>query len=116
MEQRWTESRVGPGWFTAALIVAVIAAVLFTAGMFTGTFRSFVPVWVASDRSGLVMDSGAKVKLRGVDVGRVKGVTGGAPVRLELEIYPDQTQFIPANVQAQIRANTVFGSKFVNLV
>lgn len=63
------------------------------------------------------MESGAKVKMRGVVVGRVAGIDGGAtPVRLKLEINPDQLHFIPANVGAQIRATTAFGAKFVDLV
>ena len=49
------------------------------------------PVTLISDRAGLVMDSGAKVKMRGVQVGQVGRVTGGqGPVNLELEIEPDQ--------------------------
>jgi phospholipid/cholesterol/gamma-HCH transport system substrate-binding protein len=76
-----------------------------------------VPVTLTSDRSGLVMESDAKVKLRGVQVGRVAAIEGGTePVKLKLEIYPDQIEHIPANVEAQIRATTVFGAKFVDLV
>ena len=37
-------------------------------------------------------------------------------MELKLEIYPDQIKHIPANVEAQIRATTVFGAKFVDLV
>ncbi len=35
---------------------------------------------------------------------------------LKLDIDPDQIQFIPANVDAQIQATTAFGGKFVDLV
>jgi phospholipid/cholesterol/gamma-HCH transport system substrate-binding protein len=84
---------------------------------FAGTFTSYVPVTLTSDRAGLVMDPGAKVKMRGVPVGRVATVNGGAgPVKLKLEIFPDQVKYIPANVQARIRATTAFGAKFVDLV
>ena len=37
-------------------------------------------------------------------------------MKLKLEIDPDQIQYIPANVEAQIQATTVFGAKFVDLV
>ena len=95
----------------------LIAAIWLTYALFTGTLKSFVPVTLTSDRSGLVMESNAKVKMRGVQVGRVASITGGRePVKLKLEIYPDQIQHIPANVEAQIRATTVFGAKFVDLV
>ena len=32
---------------------------------------------LTSDRAGLVMESGAKVKMRGVQVGRVEAISGG---------------------------------------
>ncbi len=99
------------------LLVMIAAFFLVTAGVYNGTFRSYVPVTVTSERSGLVMETGAKVTLRGVEVGRVKTITGGeAQASLELALYPDQIRFIPANVQAQIQATTAFGAKFVDLV
>jgi len=63
------------------------------------------------------MDTGGKVKMRGVDVGRVASIISGTqPVSLKLEIDPDQVRYIPANVQADIKATTVFGTKYVNLI
>jgi phospholipid/cholesterol/gamma-HCH transport system substrate-binding protein len=106
-----------PGWY--ALIVLVIFAVLIwlTYALFAGTLRNWVPVTLTSERAGLVMETNAKVKLRGVQVGRVAAISGGSePVVLKLEIDPDQIQHIPANVEAEIRATTVFGAKFVDLV
>ena len=49
----------------------LIARIWLTYALFTGTLKSFVPVTLTSDRSGLVMESNAKVKMRGVQVGRV---------------------------------------------
>ena len=42
--------------------------------LFAGTFTSYVPVTLTSDRSGLVMETNAKVKMRGVQVGRVSQI------------------------------------------
>lgn len=99
------------------LLVMIAAFLLVTAGVYNGTFRSYVPVTLTSERSGLVMETGAKVKMRGVEVGRVKSIAGSdAQASLELALYPDQIRFIPANVQAQIQATTAFGAKFVDLV
>jgi phospholipid/cholesterol/gamma-HCH transport system substrate-binding protein len=99
------------------LFATVTAIVLVCLGFFAGTFRSFVPVTLVSDRSGLVMEPGAKVKMRGVEVGRVAGLTGGkAPVGLSLQIFPDQIKYIPANVDAEITATTAFGAKYVDLI
>ncbi len=106
-----------PGWWTLILLLFVIGAIWLTQALFTGSLKKFVPVTLTSDRSGLVMESDAKVKMRGVQVGRVATIQGGTePVKLQLEIYPDQIEHIPANVEAQIRATTVFGAKFVDLV
>ena len=79
---------------------------------------SYVPVTLTSDRAGLVMETGAKVKMRGVQVGRVASDRRRATATLnsKLDIDPDQIQYIPANVEAQIRATTAFGAKYVDLV
>ena len=105
-----------PAWWTAILIALLAFAVWLTGALFTGSLTKYVDVTVTSDRSGLVMENGAKVKIRGVQVGRVAGIQGGQePVSLRLQIDSDKVQFIPANVGAAIRATTVFGAKFVDL-
>lgn len=117
----------GPGkhrlhdkWWTVILFAVIGAVVVVTAASFDGTLRSYVPVTLTSDRSGLVMDTGAKVMMRGVQVGRVSRIsqTGQAKngASLRLEIDPDQIRYIPANIEAQISATTAFGAKFVELV
>lgn len=106
-----------PARWTLVLIAVVAASVWLSFALFEGTFRSFVPVTLTSDRAGLVMDPGAKVRLRGVQVGRVASVSGGeGPVTLELQLDPSQVNTIPANVGAQIRASTLFGAKYVDLI
>ena len=63
------------------------------------------------------MEPGAAVKMRGVEVGRVASVRRTAgPVSLTLELFPDQMHHIPANVTAEIKATTLFGVKYVELV
>jgi phospholipid/cholesterol/gamma-HCH transport system substrate-binding protein len=99
------------------LIAAIVVFVYVTMGAFNKSFASFVPVTLVSDRSGLVMEVGAKVKLRGVQVGEVDGVTGGKdPITLKLNIFRDQAKFIPADVGARIQATTIFGAKYVELI
>jgi phospholipid/cholesterol/gamma-HCH transport system substrate-binding protein len=114
---RHGERYLHPAWWSLILVTVITGLVMATAGFFSGTFRSFVPVTLTSDRSGLVMESGGKVKMRGVEVGRVASISAGSQtVSVQLEIYPDQIRFIPANVQAQIRATTAFGAKYVDLI
>jgi len=117
MKPKNAGDRVHPLWWTAGMFAFIIAVALVCSALFAGTFTSSVPVTVISDRAGLVMESGAKVKLRGVEVGRVAGITGGRePTRLKVDIFPDQIRYIPANIQAEIEATTAFGSKYVNLL
>ncbi|MGB3481027.1 MAG: MCE family protein [Mycobacterium sp.] len=109
--------RVHPRVWGLLLIVSIVAMIALTAVLFGGSLRSFVPVTLISDRSGLVMEPGAKVRLRGVEVGRVATVAREhRAATLALDLYPDQVQFIPADVEAEIKATTAFGGKFVDLV
>lgn len=106
-----------PGWWTLILAILLAVSLWLTYALFVGSFKQYESVTLTSDRSGLVMEKNAKVKLRGLQVGRVAAIQGGSqPVALQLEIDKDKIQYIPANVEAQIRATTVFGSKFVDLV
>ncbi len=106
-----------PGWWTLIFLIATAVTIALTAGLFSGAWKTYVPVTLMSDRAGLVMDRGAKVTMRGVQVGRVGQVTGAKnQVSLRLDIYPDEIGYIPANVQARIRAGTLFSAKFVEFV
>jgi phospholipid/cholesterol/gamma-HCH transport system substrate-binding protein len=115
--RRVGESQRDPLWWTLVLVVVIAALVGLTSALYTGAFTSYVPVTVVADRSGLVMETGGKVMMNGVQVGRVSAVTGGRePVSLRLDVDPDQIRYIPANVGAQIRATTAFGAKYVDLI
>jgi virulence factor Mce-like protein len=73
---------------------------------------------VVSNRAGLVMNPDAKVKLLGVQVGRVASIepvaNGQAVIHLEMDA--SQLAEIPANVDVNIASTTVFGAKSVDLV
>jgi phospholipid/cholesterol/gamma-HCH transport system substrate-binding protein len=89
---------------------------VLTALLYNRDLQPYARVTLVSDRAGLVMDPGASVKLRGVPVGRVSSIQPNGPVKLQLELYPDQLKYIPANVEAQITAPTAFGAKYVELI
>ncbi|MFA5710413.1 MCE family protein [Mycolicibacterium sp.] len=106
-----------PGWWTLILFAVTVGMVLGTWALFTRSFTPRIAVTVTSERSGLVLETGAKVKMFGIQIGQVSGIQGGsAPVRLQLDIDPKQAEFIPANVTAQIKATTAFGAKYIDLV
>jgi phospholipid/cholesterol/gamma-HCH transport system substrate-binding protein len=114
---RLGESRIPLAVWTLILFAVIGGLIAVTSAMFAGTLKSYVPITLTSERAGLVMEDGAKVKLRGVQVGEVRSVEGGpGAVTLKLDIYPDQVEHIPANVGAEIRATTAFGAKYVTLI
>jgi phospholipid/cholesterol/gamma-HCH transport system substrate-binding protein len=117
MKRKPGQHRIATAWWTVILLAAIAVFMFVTTTAFAGTFRSYVPVTLRSDRAGLVMETNAKVMLRGVQVGRVSQIgDSNNAASLRLEIEPDQIRYIPANVQAQISATTAFGAKFVELV
>jgi len=104
---------------TGLVTVAVLAAIVAVAvGLFQGSFTESVPVTVLSPRAGLVMNSDAKVKMRGVQVGKVDSIESrpNGQAVLHLGMYPSDLHLIPANVVVDLTAPTVFGAKFVDLV
>jgi phospholipid/cholesterol/gamma-HCH transport system substrate-binding protein len=117
MDRRTGDRRIHPLWWTAILVAVTVSLVSLSSMLFAGTFLPAVRVTLTSDRAGLVMESGAKIKMRGVLVGRVAGIAGREnSARLTLDIFPDQIHHIPANVEAEIRATTALGAKYVDLV
>lgn len=116
MSSKRREAGLHPAIWMVIQLAVITGLVIVTVGMFNRDFRPYTRVTVASDRVGLVMDVGAKVKLRGVQVGRVASIQSNDPVKLELELYPEQLKYIPANVEAQITAPTAFGAKYVQLL
>ncbi|ORA20151.1 MCE family protein [Mycobacterium arosiense] len=85
---------------------------------FRGVFVSKTYLTVIAARAGLTMDPGSKVTYNGVTIGRVTNVAlidqkGAYKARLTLDVDPRYTEVMPANVDANIRASTVFGPKYV---
>ncbi len=101
-----------------ATVVAVVAIFALAVGLFQGDFTKTVPVTVVTPRAGLVMNADAKVKMRGVQVGKVDSIQSlpNGQAALHLAMYPSNLRFIPANVLVDITSSTVFGAKFVDLV
>jgi len=111
------DGRLAPAWWAAILVAVIVGVFVLSAALFNRSFNSRVPVSLASDRSGVMLEPGSKVKMRGVDVGQVASLRGGTKnVGVELELDPAQLKYIPANVEAEIKATTAFGNKFVDLI
>ncbi len=117
MLRRRHEERIGSGWLALILVVVFCVGIALSLGAFNQKFTRTVPVTLTSDRSGLVMEPNAKVKMRGVQVGRVATVGGSfESTTMRLHIDPDQIKNIPANVDVRISSTSLFGSKFIDLI
>lgn len=96
------------------LVIALIVAVAI--GRYANVFTRTAPVSLTTDRIGLNLLPGAKVKFQGVPVGTVGSVElRSDSAVLNLLMAPAELNIIPANVQAAIVPTTVFGAKYVDL-
>ena len=102
----------------AALLAGVVVAfAVLTYLSYTAAFASTDTVIVSAPRAGLVMDKGAKVKFRGIQIGRVTDIDySGDQARLTLAVNSDDMHFIPSNAAVRIAGNTIFGAKSVEFV
>jgi phospholipid/cholesterol/gamma-HCH transport system substrate-binding protein len=101
-----------------ALVLALVAVLVFVE--FRGGFTPKESLTLVSDRAGLLIGPGSKVTLNGVEIGKVGSITeterGGKPAaKFALDVSPKYFPLIPVNVDAAIKATTVFGGKYVAL-
>src|ERR1700744_3473340 len=102
----------------AALLASLlVASAVLTYLSYTAAFASVDTVTVAAPRAGLGMDNGAKVKFRGIQIGKVTDIGyAGDQARLTLAINSDDMHFIPSNATVHIAGNTIFGAKSVEFI
>jgi phospholipid/cholesterol/gamma-HCH transport system substrate-binding protein len=102
----------------AAVLAAIIVAfTVFTYLAYTAAFTPTDTVTVTSPRAGLVMDQEAKVKYRGIQIGKVEDIAySGDQAKLTLVINRDQMRYVPSNAPVRIASTTVFGAKSVEFI
>ncbi|MBW0012379.1 MCE family protein [Mycobacterium sp.] len=107
-------------WAGLALLLVGVVALVLVYGQFRGNFTPKTKLTMLASRAGLVMDPGSKVTYNGVEIGRVANISettmdGKPAAKFTLDVYPRYLKLIPANVNADIKATTVFGGKYVSL-
>ncbi|WP_237570647.1 MCE family protein [Mycolicibacterium lacusdiani] len=109
-----------PPYKMAGLVLLVVAAVVVSLVwvQFRGGFANPERLTMISARSGLSMDPGSKVTYNGVEIGRVTEVEavdvgGEAKAKVLLDVDKKFVNLIPSNVDAEIKASTVFGNKYI---
>src|SRR5882757_9184618 len=98
------------------LITAVVVGLVWM--QFRGDFAEPEKLTLISSRSGLSMDPGSKVTYNGVEIGRVADIVAinqgdVQKAQVTLDVDRQFIHLIPKNVDAQIKATTVFGNKYV---
>jgi phospholipid/cholesterol/gamma-HCH transport system substrate-binding protein len=110
-------SAVGRRLLGLVFVVALVAAMAASVLAYRKAFTASVPVTLVADRTGLELNQGADVKVRGVIVGEVRDITAdGAGASLRLELQPAAAGQIPDNAVARLLPRTLFGEKYVELV
>lgn len=101
----------------AILAALVLAAAVFTYLSYTAAFTPTDKVTILSPRAGLVMETKAKVKYRGLQVGQVESIEyAGQDAKLTLAINRGDLRYIPSNATVRIAGNTIFGAKSVEFL
>jgi phospholipid/cholesterol/gamma-HCH transport system substrate-binding protein len=100
--------------------VAFIGVLCFllwlTYAFYAKIFVKTVNVELKTSHIGLQLNNHADVKLRGIIVGEVRGVsTDGDEATVKLALKPDQVDEISSAVSARILPKTLFGEKYVAL-
>jgi phospholipid/cholesterol/gamma-HCH transport system substrate-binding protein len=111
-------ARRTPVRLAAAVLASLLVAFsVLTYLSYTAAFTSTDTVTVAAPRAGLVMDLGAKVKYRGIQIGKVTDISYSRDqARLTLAINSDAMNYIPSNAVVHIAGNTIFGAKSVEFL
>lgn len=112
-----------PPYRTAGTVLLLIVALVFELSwaLFRGYFDTNVTVVLMAERAGLSMDPGSKVTFNGVPIGRLVSTDvatdgGHTRAKLTLDVKPQYLPLVPANVDAQLRATTVFGNKYISFL
>ena len=109
-----------PPYKVAGLVLVVVFALIVALVwiQFRGGFADPEKLTLISSRSGLSMDPGSKVTYNGVEIGRVAtieavNVGDEQKAKVVLDVNRQFVDLIPKNVDAAIKASTVFGNKYV---
>jgi virulence factor Mce-like protein len=100
-----------------AFIGVLVFLLWLTYAFYAKVFTKTVNVELKTSHIGLQLNEHADVKLRGIIVGEVRGVsTDGDEATVDLALKPDQVSEISSAVSARILPKTLFGEKYVALV
>lgn len=98
------------------VVAALILLVIF--GRSSGVIGGPQKISADLSNAGGSLANGADVKMRGVIIGKVTGITrgGSGGVNVGIDMFGDELGHVPDNVVARILPATVFGTSYVDLI
>ncbi len=91
--------------------------VALSLAIYQKVFTPVTMVTVKAERAGLQLAQFGDVRLHGVLVGQVRGISqDGRQASIKVALRPDAAKTIPANVSVEIIPTTLFGQKYLSLV
>lgn len=98
-------------------LLLVAALVALSVAVYNRAFSSDIEVTALVDDIGTSLQTGSDVKVRGIQLGEVTGVTSdGSGARVRLSLDPDLAQQIPADATVRLLPKTLFGERYVSIV
>jgi phospholipid/cholesterol/gamma-HCH transport system substrate-binding protein len=112
----WERSK---GKVYALILIALMLGIAgLSAAAYNKAFDGSVPITLKADRAGLQMQAGNRVKIRGVDLGRVDEVKLSEDqkgVDITLAVKPELLKQIPDNATVSLEQLSAFGNKAVQM-
>jgi phospholipid/cholesterol/gamma-HCH transport system substrate-binding protein len=110
-------SAIGRRLLGLGFVVLLVAMLGLAVLQYNKAFTPVVWVTLRANHTGMQLNDGAEVKMRGVVVGDVRSITAnGTNATLRLALDPAAVPQIPSNVMARLLPKTLFGERFVSLV
>lgn len=98
-------------------LVLVASLVALSIAVYNRAFSDDIKVTALVDNIGTSLQTGSDVKVRGIQLGEVTGVSSdGRGARLELSLDPDLAAQIPAGSTVRLLPKTLFGERYVSVV
>lgn len=100
-----------------AFMSAVVLLIWLSIAIYNKAFVSVTTVKVDAARAGLQLPKFGDVRMHGVIVGQIRGVSqSGDHAVITLGIDPAMAKRIPSNVSVEILPTTLFGQKYVEFI
>lgn len=110
MHARNQRALLGLGALVLTLVVTIA-----TIGVGRGWYDAGYGLEVSAPRTGLGLEAGSDVRIRGVPIGRVTGVALDADERAIISVHVEDGVSIPADATAAIDPVSLIGPKYVHI-